>query len=340
MVERLRARRARRRACDRGVQVTALTRETIHPTDRAHWLAVRAPDLTSTEVPALFGLSPYETLFELWHRKRSGEVRDLQDDARRMRGRMFEPVIAKYLAEREGWVIRPMPEYVRVPSLRIGSSFDFRILAPDPQRPFYAVDWDGDSILEIKRVNFLRFDEGWSVDDDWIDAPAHIELQVQHQMLVSGLKRAAIGVDIAGRDETRVLWRDADEAVHAAIIDAAARFWTSIDANRPPDPVYPADAAAVIRMHQFAEPGKLLDARDDAVLATLLRGYHDAASAAARATDDKDAYKARILEHIGDHEKALAPGFTVSASVVAPCTYTVNREAYRAFRVTAKKSKG
>lgn len=329
----------------------SLPREIFLPTADGRVHAERANDITSTEVSALFGLSPYETEFELWHRKRSGEDRALADDERRMRGRMFEPVIAEFLAERENWILRPMKEYVRVPALRIGSSFDFRIHADCSARHSHTGhDHPGDAILEIKRVNFLRFNDGWTVEDDgWTEAPAHIELQVQHQMLVSGLRRAAIGVDVAGRDETRVLWRDADDAVHAAIVERVAAFWASVEAGAPPDPTYPDDAAAVIAMHQFAEPGKLFDGSADVDLQALIAEYHAAGVAVARETDRKDSAKARILTHIGEAERVLVPGFSVSAGVSAPSegtlvtadmvgTYVGARRAFRSFRVTQKKA--
>ena len=46
--------------------------ETIPYTTEAAWLAARTHDLTSTEIAALFGCSPYLTKFELWHRKHDG----------------------------------------------------------------------------------------------------------------------------------------------------------------------------------------------------------------------------------------------------------------------------
>jgi putative phage-type endonuclease len=336
--------------CRAAIPTSAMRRETIAPLDRAEWLALRTQDITSTEVSALFGMSPYETAFELWHRKRDGEDRTLEDDERRRRGRLFEPVIAQYVAQREGWTIRPMPEYVRVSDLRIGSSFDFRVMTDEPVGNDMPRDRDDDSILEIKRVNFLRFDEGWCVDDDWTDAPAHIELQVQHQMLVSGLRMAYIAVDIAGRDETRILRREADDAVHMAIMDRVAAFWQSIADGVAPDPVYPQDAAAVIRMHQFAEPGKLLDASGDADLELLLTEYDAARIVASRADNEKESLKARILAHIGDYERVIMPGWSISAGVTAPSdgtlvtqdmvgTYVGGRRAFRGFRVTAKKQK-
>jgi len=320
-----------------------MTRQTITPRDREHWLSLRAQDLTSTDVAALFGMSPYKTKFELWHEKRSGEpVRIAQNDRMKW-GSRLEASIAAGIAEDQGWIIRPFKEYVRDPELRIGSSFDFLIYSPTGSATAY------DAILEIKTVDALAFRNGWTVTDDFIEAPAHIELQVQHQLLVSGLSVAYIGVLIGGND-VRILQRKADDGVHAAIRAKAAEFWRSIADNTPPDPVMPADAAAVIRLNSYAEPGRLRDARGDEVIASAIADY----ARIGREIEDlqaiRDSRKAEILTMIGDAEKVLANGFTISAGMVAdsPGTlvtadmvgqYVGGRRGYRSFRVTAVKSK-
>ena len=318
-----------------------MTRQTITPRDREHWLSLRAQDLTSTDVAALFGMSPYKTKFELWHEKRSGEpVRIAQNDRMKW-GSRLEASIAAGIAEDQGWIIRPFKEYVRDPELRIGSSFDFLIYSPTGSATAY------DAILEIKTVDALAFRNGWTVTDDFIEAPDHIELQVQHQMLVSGLRRAYIGVLVGGND-VRILQRKADDGVHAAIRAKAAEFWRSIADNTPPDPVMPADAAAVIRLNSYAEPGRLRDARGDEVIASAIADY----ARIGREIEDlqaiRDSRKAEILTMIGDAEKVLADGFTISAGMVAdsPGTlvtadmvgqYVGGRRGYRNFRVTSKK---
>lgn len=318
-----------------------MTRQTITPRDREHWLSLRAQDLTSTDVAALFGMSPYKTKFELWHEKRSGEpVRIAQNDRMKW-GSRLEASIAAGIAEDQGWIIRPFKEYVRDPELRIGSSFDFLIYSPTGSATAY------DAILEIKTVDALAFRNGWTVTDDFIEAPAHIELQVQHQLLVSGLSVAYIGVLIGGND-VRILQRKADDGVHAAIRAKAAEFWRSIADNTPPDPVMPADAAAVIRLNSYAEPGRLFDARGNASIASRIAEYHRLKREAADITDIADTIKAELLVEIGDAERVMADGFTISAGMVAdsPGTlvtpdmvgqYVGGRRGYRNFRVTSKK---
>lgn len=317
-----------------------MNREIITPESEDAWLALRVNDLTSTDIPALFGLSPYKTAFELWHEKRSAEIVRITDNDRMKWGRRLESTVAEGISEDQGWSVRPFKEYMRIPEHRVGSSFDFRIVqnCPSDVRMF-ASEFDSadDAILEIKTVDYLAFRDGWLIDDGFIEAPPHIEIQVQHQMLVSGLRRAFLGVMVGG-NRIEVIERRADDAVHAGIITRAREFWQSIDENHPPEPVMPDDADAVIRMNQFAQPGKLFDARGDAGIATLLSEYNRVKREARDLEEIAKTHKADILVKIGDAEKVLADGFTISAGIVGPADVSYTREAYRNFRVTMKKA--
>lgn len=328
-----------------------MNRELITLRDDAHWHALRAQDLTSTDIAALFGLSPYKTAYELWHEKKAGEVVRIKDNDRMRWGRRLESVVAEGIAEEQGWVVRPFKDYGRIPAARLGASFDYRVIGTGG---FFdaaddAIIDPGDAILEIKTVDALAFRNGWTIEDGFVEAPAHIELQVQHQMLVSGLRRAYIGALIGG-NRIELLTREADDAVHAGIIAKATEFWASIDANTPPAPVMPDDAEAVIRQLQFAEPGKVFDARGDAEVASLIARYAELGTQAATIEDDRKALKAQILQRIGDSEKVLVDGYSVSAGLTGPSlgtlvtpemvgTYVGARAGFRNFRVTAKKAK-
>ena len=314
-----------------------MDRQFITTRDEAHWHSLRAQDLTSTDVAALFGLSPYKTAFELWHEKRSGEVVRIKDNDRMRWGRRLESVVAEGIAEEKGWVALPFKDYGRLPELRLGASFDYRVDGSGPN----------DAILEIKTVDSLAFRNGWTIEDDYVEAPPHIELQVQHQMLVSGLRRAFIGVLIGG-NRIEILERQADPQVHAGILAKAREFWASIEAGTPPAPVMPDDAQAVIRLNQHAEPGKLIDARDNALIAELVQQYDYLGRQAKAISDERDVVKADLLTAIGDAEKVLLDGFSVSAGFTGPSlgtlvtpemvgTYVGARSGFRNLRVRAKK---
>ena len=327
-----------------------MKRETIATDSEAHWLSLRAADLTSTDVGALFGLSPYKTKFELYWQKKSAEVVKFADNPRMAWGRRLESAVANGIADDMGWAVRPFKEYMRIPEARLGASFDFRISgAPMPagmsvltgdERRYYRVSSDtpDDAILEIKCVDFLAFRDGWTIEDDFIEAPAHIELQVQHQMLVSGLARAYIGV-LVGGNRIEVIERQADPAVHAGILAAASQFWADIASGNAPDPVMPDDAGAVIQMNQYAAPGKLLDARSNPEVVAAVQAYSQASARAKDAEEEKQVRKADLLLAIGDAEKVLVDGYSVSAGLTGPAeikAYT--RAGFRNLRVSVKKA--
>lgn len=316
-----------------------MTTELITPDSDAHWHAMRAEDITSTDVAALFGLSPYCTKYELWHRKKSGNTIQIEDNDRMRWGRRLEAAIAEGIAEDHGWRVKPLKLYARDRAHRMGASFDFEILG-DPRGP---------GVLEVKNVDGLQYKRGWSEDE----APAHIEIQLQAQLATLEPLGFTWGVIAAlvGGNSPAIIIREYDRTVAHAMRAAAANFWRSIDENDPPPPVFPEDSSIVIRMNQHAEPGTLIDLGTSTKAAELAALYDDASNREKRAKDDKDSAKAELLEMIGTHEKAILPNaWKLNASVVAPSAGTLitpemvgthigARNGYRNFRITAPKSK-
>jgi predicted phage-related endonuclease len=166
-------------------------------------------------------------------------------------------------------------------------------------------------------------------------------------MAVSGFKRAFIGAFIGGNRGV-VIERLRDEPVIAAIKAKVADFWHTVDAGLEPDPVMPGDAEVLIRLNQYAKPGKVLDASSDDVLADLIERYKVAAAAEKNAGEDKDVAKAEIFKHIADAEKVLTGAWTVSAAMQAetpPTLITANmvgtsyggRKGFRNLRINPRK---
>lgn len=297
--------------------------EIIIPNDRQHWLELRTQDITSTEMSALFGANPYGTLFELAHQKANKTIVELEENDRMKWGKRLEESIAKGVAEDQGWEVRRANEYIRLPHLRIGASFDFFI--------------GDDGILEIKNVDALAFREGWFIDDNGhVEAPAHIEFQVQVQLLVSGRKYAYIAA-LVGGNRVVLIKREADLAVHDAILVQAGAFWHKIDNNIPFHPNFEEDAAFIATLYGFAQPGKVWDVKGDEVIRNLALEYANAADNEKEAKKRKDGIKAQLLMAIGDHEKVLGDGFTISAGMVGPARVEYDREGYRNWRVSWKK---
>lgn len=290
-----------------------------NPQNKDHWLELRAKDLTSTEISALFNCNPYMTHFELWHRKKSGISAEFIENDRMKWGTRLQDAIAYGIAEEHGMTIRKMDEYISVPELRVGSSFDFSV--------------GNEGILEIKNVDYLAFKSGWiELDSGEIEAPPHIELQVQHQMLVSNRKFAHIGALIGGND-VKVLFRDRDEEILAAIIKASSAFWKSIEDNVEPDPNMERDAEFISKLYNYAEPGKFLDATFDNRITELANQHRLLGEEIKYLEKKRDGIKSELIMIVDDVEKVKGNGFSISAGTVHVPEKIVNEYTYRMFKI-------
>lgn len=299
----------------------------IHPKDHEEWLGLRTNDVTSSESAALFGLSPYITKFELWYRKKDKTIVSLDENDRMKWGNRLESSIAYGIAEDNLWEISPMKYYMRNEELKMGSSFDFRI-----RNPFIG-------LLEIKNVDSLQFKDKWFVDNDSLEAPPHIEVQVQHQLSVAEMDVAYIGA-LVGGNEVKLIRRVRSEKIINKIKSEIEKFWESVESNNPPEPDFKRDAEFIASVYNYAEVGNVFDAKGDMEIESLVEQYKIASDDEKSAKQRKDEAKARMLMIIKDSEKVLGDGFTISAGMVGPAKVEYERDGYRNFRIFHKKGKG
>lgn len=304
-----------------------MQREVIPFTNEEAWLKERAKDVTSTEVAALFGISPYITKYELWHRKKNQELGQFEPNERMKWGTRLQESIARGIAEDHGWTIREKKEYIRISELRIGSSFDYEI---------HHNGWP-ESLLEIKNVDGLAFKEGWLVDGENVEAPPHIELQVQHQLLIAEYGTAFIGA-LVGGNKVVLIKREADKEIHEEIKKKVSEFWKSIEDNQEPEPDFKRDADFIARLYGKAEKDSVAYA--DQEITDLAMLYRHAMEAEKVATAQKKEYKAKILTKIGTTSKVMSDSFTISANEVQPThVEAFDKPGYRNFRITFKGDK-
>ena len=322
-----------------------MPRQIINPSNEQEWLELRAQDITSTEIGALFGLSPYVTEYELWHRKKNQQVVTIEENERMKWGNLLENAIAAGVAEEQGWTIRRMDEYIRGSDLRIGSSFDFSIegeIKKDTGKDGKEIILDfKPGLLEIKNVDGLQFKRGWIKNDDTgeLEAPLHIEIQLQHQLLVSGRQYGYIGALVGGNNLV-LLRRERNQSVLQSIKAKAKKFWDSIEANTPPDPNFQTDAAFVASLYGFSEPGSFMDLKGNEEVEVMAKRYKELGDAASAGDKERKAIKAQLLTIIGDSEKAAGELFKISAKTLEPKyikAYT--KKGYRDFRINWSKAK-
>lgn len=292
--------------------------KSVLPDNKDHWLSLRTKVITSTEVSALFGMSPYQTAFELWHRKRSGDSVVIEENERMKWGTYLQPSIAAGIAKDRGWEIREKSEFVYSDD-RIGSSFDYEITSEQ-------------ALLEIKNVDSMVYYKTWKPEE----APPHIELQVQHQLLCAGLKTAYIGA-LVGGNELILLKRAASKNLQEMITSKVAAFWKSVEENNPPSPNFQKDAEFIISLHNYANPNTVLVADDMSEVTKFCNEYKDVQAQIKTLEEKKEILKAKILQEIKDFEKVKGSNYTISAGIVAEADISFKRKAFRNFKVTFKK---
>ena len=310
--------------------------EIIKPESKEAWLQARTKDITSTEISALFGFSPYITEFEIFHQKKSGTVVTIKEHERLRWGTALQDAIAAEIAKEQDWTIRRMDEYMRDTDLRAGASFDFSIEQTGIGTNEGTLTL---GLLEIKNVDSLAFRDGWTEDDAGnIEAPLHIEIQVQHQLMVSGRAFAYLGA-LVGGNRLVLIKRDRNEAVINSIKQKIQAFWASIESNTPPKPNFERDAKFISSLYNYADPGKLLDVRENEDFMNMAREHKRLGDIAKDAETKREALKAQMLMVIGDAEKIEGGEFSISAGIIGECEVAYTRKAYRNFKPTWRKPK-
>lgn len=327
-----------------------MNRETIECADEAAWLALRQKDLTSTECAALFGCSPYMTEYELFQRKTGQLVEEFKSNPRIVWGNRLEAAIAYGIAEDYGLIVQPKKHYMRIPELRMGSSFDFEVTGIvdgfSGDEVFRDLFRENPSILvEVKNVDGLQFKRGWIADEAGIEAPPHIELQVQHQMEVADAEYVIVA-PLVGGNTPRPFFRKRNREYGAMIRAKVAEFWARVDAGQAPEPDYSKDGDTIARM-LANDNGQTVDMSGNNRLAELVAEYQNAAADEKAAKARKDAAKAESLLIIGEAAKVIGSGFSISATSVKGSEGRLITEAdigsrvggrsgYRGFRISTK----
>lgn len=290
------------------INVTYIFKGTkMTPEERNEWLEARKPNINSTDSSALFGLSPYKTLFSLWHEKKGNIEESFTPNERVILGQHLEDGIGEAFAEITGWPNEPFKDYLKCSILRYGSSFD-RLMTSGPHKG---------SLLEIKLVDYLIFKDEWQWIAEGIgEAPPHIEVQVQHQLMVSGKDHCIILACVA--NELKWIYRKRDEEMINAIESEIADFWKSIEENREPSPNYAQDTSSLCRLYgKSADEEKTLtlEGEESENVDALLEQDKTWKSEIDKLTAMRQSLKAKIWETAGENGRIVTENNKVNLTL-------------------------
>ena len=272
-----------------------MTREIIEIRDEQHWLEMRAQDITSTAVSALFDLSPYMTAFEVYHAHKTGVRLPFEENSRTLKGKRMEHYAALEVAESlKATDVRPLNVYARIPNERFGSSFDYELELTGGEK----------ILLELKAVDYFRHKDQWRDGE----APPHIEIQVQHQMEAVDRYDNAIIAAFTGIYDFKQYDRPRDREMGRALREATRKFWRDVEHGNEPAPDYYRDAEVLAELYRNAG-GDAIDATADTELDRMISEYRRLKSESDVFDKEARALKARIHHHLGEHGGAFTENF-------------------------------
>ncbi|WP_124083878.1 YqaJ viral recombinase family protein [Burkholderia gladioli] len=239
-----------------GARKPALKLVKTRELSRDDWLAVRRTGIGGSDAAAAVGLNPYLSALELWLDK-TGRAEGLPrpDPADTTSptywGTLLEPIVAAVYTQQTGNKVRKVNAVLRhatVPFML--ANIDREVVgAPDVQ------------ILECKTA-------GEFGSRLWRDGmPEYVQIQVQHQLAVTGKTAAHVAVLLCGQAlEVHRVQRD--DALIGKLIELEARFWRFVETDTPPPPDGSESADRALR-HLYPGNGGTIDFADDRRLSSV-----------------------------------------------------------------------
>jgi len=266
---------------------------------RADWLAIRKTGIGGSDAAASVGLSPYKSQLELWLEKtgRDGDLEkpDPNDTTHPTYwGTTLEPIVAASYSLQTKRRVRRVNAVLQ-----------------HPEHPFMLANLDREvvgqpdvQILECKTA-------GEFGARAWRDGvPEYVQLQVQHQLAVTGQRAADVAVLICGQrlDVHRVV-RD-DELISRLIV-LEARFWKHVTDDVPP-PADGSDSADRALRCLFPGVAGTIDWSADSWMSYLFRDLVAARALINEQVEAAEKARQSIQQAMGDSTEALFASGRVS----------------------------
>lgn len=292
--------------------------------DTPEWHETRNQFIGASEVGALFGCSPFLTKFQMWHLKKGNVVAPKLEGERLTWGTRLESIIANGIAEDNGMTINFVGYRQTHPSIPgMAATLDFEILDSEAKTP---------GCFEIKNKDRSVFYDSWMQEDKTIEAPLDIELQLQHQMMVTGYEFGALGV-LVGGNESYLIRRDPHEKVQKAIQERIEQFWETIEKNIEPEPTSHKDLKFAASLYARPEGGKEIDLSGDIDFANLLLSLETLRGSKTETQKILELTQAKIMNRIKDAEMVFCGDKTLTAKLTNRKGFTVEPTSFRQLRI-------
>lgn len=224
---------------------------------REDWLAIRKRGIGSSDAGAAVGLNPYKSQLELWLEKTGRDatlpkIDPHDEESPAYWGNVLEPIVAWHYSKRTKNKVRRINAVLQHPNPKLPwmlANIDREVIGADDVQ-----------ILECKTagINGARL---------WKDGvPEYVQLQVMHQLAVTGKQAADVAVLLGGQ-HLEIHRIERDEQMIARLIELERKFWTYVETDTPPPADGSASAEAALRCLYPEDNGQTVDFSSRAGLA-------------------------------------------------------------------------
>lgn len=258
--------------------------------DRGQWLEVRRGGIGSSDAATAVGLNPYKSPLELWlektGRQPANEEQSGMDDPR-FWGTLLEPYVAVAYQQKTGRKVRKINAVLQHPTMPFMLANIDREVVGDPEV----------QILECKTA-------GEFGSRLWKDGvPEYVQLQVQHQLAVTGKDAADVAVLLCGQD-LQVHRIERDDDIIARLVVLETRFWECVENDTPP-PADGSESAARALRQLYPGNDTSLDFTGDPSLSQAFDELAELRSELETRQQRAEALKQTLQQAMGDASKAL-----------------------------------
>lgn len=258
--------------------------------DRGQWLEVRKGGIGSSDAAAAVGLSPYKSQLELWLEK-TGRVDTLAEhqgmDDPRFWGTLLEPYVAVAYQQKTDRKVRRVNAVLQHPTL-----------------PFMLANIDRE-VIGCADVQILECKTAGEFGSKlWKDGvPEYVQLQVQHQLAVTGKAAADVAVLLCGQ-KLEVHRIERDEEVIARLVVLESRFWSYVESDTPP-PADGSESAGRALRHLYRGNDTTLDFTADIELGREFDALAALNAEIEAKAKEAEQLKQSIQQAMGDASKAI-----------------------------------
>lgn len=264
------------------------------------WLDVRKQGIGSSDAAAAVGLSPYKSQLELWMEKTGRDTALPKPDPDNTEdpvywGTLLEPIVAAAYTKQTGRKVRRVNAVLQ-----------------HPEKPWMLANIDRE-VIGANAVQILECKTAGEFGARlWKEGvPEYIQLQVQHQLAVTGKKAADVAVLVCGQQlQVHRIYRD--EELIAKLMALQERFWHYVTSDTPPPADGSASSATALSYLYPRDNGEQVDFQLDSNKSQLFERLQEARLQLETYKQQEELFKQQIQEAMGDATKAVFSTGSVS----------------------------